>query len=93
MLLFIRVPSIFTSDGLRRGGGGCLHRRGGRRLGGLPLGQDGPEALGEDVDRAGQVAPSNLQCQYRAHYKVATDTNILDLRTRYRTKLGRFFWF
>ena len=25
--------------------------------------------------------------------KVATDTNILDLRTRYRTKLGWFFWF
>ena len=25
--------------------------------------------------------------------KVATDTNILGLRTRYRTKLGWFFWF
>ena len=25
--------------------------------------------------------------------KVATDTNILDLRTRHRTKLGWFFWF
>ena len=25
--------------------------------------------------------------------KVATDTKILDLRTRYRTKLGWFFWF
>ena len=25
--------------------------------------------------------------------KVATDTNILDLLTRYRTKLGWFFWF
>ena len=25
--------------------------------------------------------------------KVAIDTNILDLRTRYRTKLGWFFWF
>ena len=25
--------------------------------------------------------------------KVATDTNILDPRTRYRTKLGWFFWF
>ena len=25
--------------------------------------------------------------------KVATDTNILDLRTRYRTRLGWFFWF
>ena len=25
--------------------------------------------------------------------KVATDTNILDLRTRYRSKLGWFFWF
>ena len=26
-------------------------------------------------------------------FKVATDTNILDLRTRYRTKLVWFFWF
>ena len=60
ILLFICDPSIFTSDGLCGGGGGCLHRRGGRRLGGLPLGQDGPEALGEDVDRAGQVASPNL---------------------------------
>ena len=25
--------------------------------------------------------------------KVETDTNILDLRTRYRTKLGCIFWF
>ena len=60
ILLFIGDPSIFTSDGLCGGGGGRLHRRGGRRLGGLPLGQDGPEALGEHVDRAGQVASPNL---------------------------------
>ena len=30
---------------------------------------------------------------YRPILKVATDINILDLRTRYRSKFGWFFWF
>ena len=37
-------------------------------------------------------SPRNV-CAKIVMNKVATDTKILDLRTRYRTKLGWFFWF
>ena len=60
MLQLERTSSSSSSErlcrGRRRSG---LEGRG--RLGRLPLGQDGPEALGEDVDGAGQVAPPHLQ--------------------------------
>ena len=61
----------------------------------LPIGfRDGAntgfhEAIGELMAMAAST-PKQDNC---INTKVATDTNILDLRTRYRTKLGWFFWF
>ena len=56
----------------------------------------------EDLKSAEKLVKSrnneSSQYQVRCFFcwtssKVETDTNILDLRTEYRTKLGWFFWF
>ena len=53
-----------------------------------------PEAVAVHADLADEGPLESVQVTFRIPTgKVATDTNILDLRTRHRTKLGWFFWF
>ena len=48
---------------------------------------------GSTAEGASGAAAASTPSENKQVIKVATDTNILDLRTRYRTKLGWFFWF
>ena len=70
---------------------GDLHLREAEQLSKLPQGVGRP-LRPQDPRRHRQAGGDGVQ-GLSGMGKVVTDTNMLDLRTRYRTKLGWFFWF